>query len=154
MYVCVPVVCMCSCSRNLRLSVGRPAEDVTPRIAPLPFHSPVLSRWGGEERGFFQRSSFFFGRSSFFWKVVFQVFSRPPKGRLLEGSQNGGFRGFQIQRSSLVGPSRTGVERVQGTAFTGCSVQSVLCVQRAALPVCAVRSVYSGQRVRRVLCPR
>ena len=54
----------------------------------------------------------------------------------------------------LVGPSRTGVERVQGTAFTECSVQSVHCVQRAALPVCAVRSVYSGQRVRRVLCPR
>ena len=54
----------------------------------------------------------------------------------------------------LVGPSRTGVERVQGTAFPKCSVQSVHCVQRAALPVCAVRSVYSGQRVRRVLCPR
>ena len=54
----------------------------------------------------------------------------------------------------LVGSSRTGVERVQDTAFTKCSVQSVHCVQRAALPVCAVRSVDSGQRVRRVLCPR
>ena len=39
-------------------------------------------------------------RSSFFWKVVFQVLSRPPKGRLLEGGQNGGFGGFQTQRSS------------------------------------------------------
>ena len=104
--------------------------------------------------GAFSKGRLFFQRSSFFWKVVFQVLSRPPKGRLLEGSQNGGFRGFQIQRSSFSGPSRTGVERVEGTAFTGCSVQSVLCVQRAALPVCAVRSVYSGQRVRRVLCPR
>ena len=59
--------------------------------------------WGRE--GLFPKVVFFFGRSSFFWKVVFQVFSRPPKGRLLEGSQNGGFRGFQIYRSSFsVGP--------------------------------------------------
>ena len=108
--------------------------------------------WGRE--GLFPKVVFFLEGRLFFWKVVFQVFSRPPKGRLLEGSQNGGFRGFQIQRSSFSGPSRTGVERVEGTAFTGCSVQSVHCVQRAALPVCAVRSVYSGQRVRRVLCPR
>ena len=151
MYVCMyvflfPETCASETFRlevvgGWRLSVGRRSPGTDRRTQ------------GGEERGFFQKVVFF-QRSSFFWKVVFQVFSRPPKGRLLEGSQNGGFRGFQIQRSSFSGPSRTGVERVQGRAFTGCSVQSVHCVQRAALPVCAVRSVYSGQRVRRVLCPR
>ena len=48
------------------------------------------------------------GQRSSFWKVVFQVLSQPTKGRLLEGGQNGGFRGFQIQRSSFSGPQSYG----------------------------------------------